>query len=311
MAAPKQDIPLKKLIDEASDEASSLSRDTAKITRNLRSSGRDIRDVGGLLDLLTGRVNIGNIRDVGGVAEMAAERLAKQGNDKAALQLMGVAGAARFAAAAAGTAFLFAGTAKLGYELGSMISKKLPGSAEDISAGTKAASSYQQMVFDSNMGVKQTAEFMGRGRYRPESGLSKLAWAFNPIERLEDWSDFISGTSGASRETWEEDPYAKIDFFVKKNRISHAAYMKAVKRERAEQSWYTDLFEFSKKAENDRIEKILAENLKAREDKDKYMIEHLNKSAVGLRTRALENLRSQSLRKQQERQWSGVKDWSL
>jgi len=331
MAAPKQDIPLKRLIDEASGEASSLARDTAKITRNLRSSRRDIRDVGGLLDLLTGRVNVGNIRDVGGVAEMAAERLAKQGSSRAALQLMGVAGAARFAATAIGVAGAAAGVAVGAFELGSAISRNLPGSAESMNENIQAAARYQQNIFDARKryGTPEmaAARMAAVGNYsypnnRPyymknpyASPWSKLNRVLNPVEYLEDISDWYHGTSGASREQLIVDPEARKRGYMEQHNINIAEFRRIASKAQKQRTYWERLKlgatwdqEPALQAE---FESVHEAEVKERDRLRKITEAAFGNSAVGLRNRSLANFRNLQLRKLEEQKWSGVKDWSL
>lgn len=315
MAAPSQKIPLniEKTAKEILGESSSLSRDLQETTRNLRSGRRDAKDIGGFLQLLTGGVNVGNIRDLGGVAEKAADRLAHTGKLKQAIALQGLAGVARFAASAVAVGGSIAATAYAGYEVGTSLYNFTMGDPQKVIDDAKSTEAYRSSVLKSkNLTSQQKLELMQGGTFQERSTFSKIM-GYSPIGLAEKVSDRIHGTSDASYE-FVNDPQRDLKKYMAEKRLSDMDFNMAMWKERRERNMFTNFWETIKsdeKSKYDRIQKNLTAEQQKKDDARQARREALMNSAQGLRTRSLENFRHLQLRKSEESKWSGVKDWSI
>ena len=314
MAAPSQKIPLniEKTAKEILGESSSLSRDLAETTRNLRAGRRDVRFMGGFLNLLTGGANVGNIRNVGGVAELAANRLASAGHLKQAVAMQGLAGFAKFAASAIGTTTAIVGTAYAGFELGTGLYNLAVGDPQQMKDTAASRDAFQAGVMKSkSLTLEQkTALMNSAGKFEERSAFSK----YNPIGLAAEAVDRSRGTSGYGP-VFVENPKRDIIKFMAEHRLNQFDETKAELKARSDKDRWTTMYETIKfwgneKAENERVLKAMTEIQEEKEDFTKYRKDALNNSAVGLRTRSLENFRFLQLRKAEESKWSGVKDWS-
>lgn len=315
MAAPSQKIPLniEKTAKEILGESSSLSRDLQETTRNLRAGRRDAKDMGGFLQLLTGGVNAGNIRDVGGVAEMAADRLARAGHLKQAVALQGMAGIANFTATAIGVGGAVVATAYAGFEVGTALYNMSMGDPQQVKDSATSTMAYQNSVMKSkNLTNKQKLELIqGSGKFQDPSMFSKVM-EYSPIGLAEKASDAYHGTPGGGPR-WVDDPMRDLNLYMKEKRLGDMDYNRAMWKERRERGMFTNFWETIKgdeKSAYDRIQKNMTEEQKVKAEAMSNKKDALLNSAIGLRSRSLENFRFLQLRKSEESKWSGVKDWS-
>ena len=316
MAAPSQKIPIniEKTAKEILGESSSLSRNLQETTRNLRAGNRDARYMGGFLQLLTGGANAGNIMGVGGVAEMAADRLARAGHLKQAVALQGMAGIANFAASAVYVGGAVAATVYAGFEVGTALYNMSMGDPQQIKDSATSNTAYQNSVMKSkNLTNKQKLELIqGSGKFQDPSIFNKVM-EYSPIGLAEKASDAYHGTPGGGPR-WENDPKRDIKKYMMEKRLTDFDLEKAQLRERSERGTFVNMWEtikwWDEKDKNDRVLKALTKDDEAKALAWSIRKNTLLNSAIGLRSRSLENFRFLQLRKSEESKWSGVKDWS-
>jgi hypothetical protein len=307
MAAPKQNIPLTKAINQLSGEGSGILKDLESLTRRIKSGRKQTKEAIGVGEALMGNVGGKNIRDIAGVAEAAAERLAIAGHLKLAGAFKGMSAIANLAGAARGAAYMgidlafrIKDTANELYNLGA--------NPEKILAAARRVNEYQEMVWSNRrlLGDKRTAALLGAtgsgfegdvfgnemrdvNAAHMESGVlvATQGWRANTaFQRAANrYNDEIKNMDPLSGRAYDMEWTAIKDKILGTNRLAQERDETLLKYQKEEMKRMEEVYEKKKAAQM--------------------------RTPEGLRARALENLRSLELRQRAEMEWSGQKDWSM
>jgi len=268
-----------------SELSKGLKPDALRGIRGIRGEQRDLM---GVINLLSGRGNIGDIRDLSDVAERAANRLSESGmkkTGKAVGAFSAAAGGVAIVASAAGAIGL---TAYAGYMALESLDKWINGDPEKMMEDAQKTRSVMNAIEESkrHLSKDQQIRMIDESKTQPDKVVMELKKKRMDSEELKKFAE-------------AQDAYWK-------DRKDRTTYQRMQARGFGLASNDQMLNDIAKG------EMAVYEERKNQRDAEKSIeMADFDRSAEGARARSLENIRFLQLRKIDEQQWAGVRDWSL